>query len=220
MALKLFDAAKKSRVQEVKDLLRSSTPVNLNWKNPEDGWTPLHAAARFGNKEVIELLADHPQIDVNVKNNTGTTPFLMAAFWGKLDAVKVFLKSPKVQVNEVDSMGNTPVWFAAFNGHLEVVRWMVASARDIDFEKRGNLHGAMITPAEAAQKTNKVAIVTLLEDFKRDPDATRDQVRASLNITVIPILSSYSLCIHTSPLSFFLSFFAHPCCCYLLPLHH
>ena len=70
--------------------------MNLNWKNPDDAWTPLHAACRFGNKEVIELLADHPQIDVNAKNNVSGTPFMLACFWGKLDAVKVLLKNTKV----------------------------------------------------------------------------------------------------------------------------
>ena len=32
--------------------------VNVNAKD-SDGWTPLHAAAHWGQKEVCELLADH-----------------------------------------------------------------------------------------------------------------------------------------------------------------
>ena len=87
-------------------------------------------------------------------------------------------------MDEVDSSFITPLWYAAFNGHLEVVKWIIASGRQFDAEKKGNLNGEMLTPIEAATKSKKTAIVALLEDFNRDPNQTRLTVRTALGITV------------------------------------
>ena len=34
-------------------------------------YTPLHYASQYGMAEIIELLLQHPQIDVNITNNVG-----------------------------------------------------------------------------------------------------------------------------------------------------
>jgi protein phosphatase 1 regulatory subunit 12A len=42
-----------------------------------DGWTPLHAASHWGQREAIELLCDH-DADLEVKNFVGQTAFDVA----------------------------------------------------------------------------------------------------------------------------------------------
>ena len=56
-----------------------------------DGWTALHAAAKRGDKETIQLLIDR-EADLTAKDkNRGDTPLMVASFSAHLEAVKTFL---------------------------------------------------------------------------------------------------------------------------------
>lgn len=46
-------------------------------KQDNDGWTPLHAAARWGQKEAAEMLITS-LADMDVKNHAGQTPIDVA----------------------------------------------------------------------------------------------------------------------------------------------
>ena len=59
----IFTAAKVKHIEAVKQHLDASTDVNAEIQRvyrpvngSEDGWTPLYQTARFGHKEVAELL--------------------------------------------------------------------------------------------------------------------------------------------------------------------
>lgn len=56
-----------------------------------DGWTALHAAAKRGDRETIQLLISK-EADLTVKDkNRGDTPLMVASFSANFEAVKTFL---------------------------------------------------------------------------------------------------------------------------------
>ena len=56
-----------------------------------DGWTALHAAAKRGDRETIQLLISK-EADLTAKDkNRGDTPLMVASFSAHFDAVKTFL---------------------------------------------------------------------------------------------------------------------------------
>ena len=73
-------AASVGNIAVVKQHLAAGVDVNVNAQR-NDGWTPLHTAARFGQKEVSELLIAKGA-NVNASDNRGGTP-LDAAIVGQ-----------------------------------------------------------------------------------------------------------------------------------------
>jgi len=47
--------------------------------------------------------------------------------------------SSRVKVNEPDNYGITPLWRAAWNGRLDVIRVWIASGREMDLGKPGDV---------------------------------------------------------------------------------
>ena len=70
----LLDAAKEGNIEAVKQHLANGADVNAK----DDGWTPLHNAAGYSTKEMVELLISNGA-NVNAKNEDGWTPLHDAA---------------------------------------------------------------------------------------------------------------------------------------------
>ena len=72
---------------------------NLVDKNPrkDDGWTPLHYAAKKGHLDICKLICKNIE-DKNPKDNYGLSPIFLANGNGHMEIVS-YLK-------EVNSMGN------------------------------------------------------------------------------------------------------------------
>ena len=49
------------------------------------------------------------------------------------------LKDSRVKVNEPDNDGSTPLWCAAYYGHLDIIKWWIASGREMDLGKPGDV---------------------------------------------------------------------------------
>jgi len=81
----LLGTAKRGDVGRVRELLWRG--ANVNAKDCVFGYTPLHAAARYGHADVVRLLLEHGA-DVNTRDNViGYTPLHHAAINGNLDVV-------------------------------------------------------------------------------------------------------------------------------------
>ena len=85
------------------------------------------------------------------------------------------LKDSRVKVNEPDKYGTTPLWHAAANGHLEIIKWWVASGRERDLGKPGDVY-----KTDAIGVAKETEVVTLLERFEGDASQTRSEVRKEL----------------------------------------
>ena len=79
--------------------------------SPEDGWKPLHLAARNGHTKIVELLVSHGA-RVNAKKADGWTPLHVAVFFGHIEVVK-YLLSKGANIDATTHDGATPLMIAA-----------------------------------------------------------------------------------------------------------
>ena len=73
---------------------------------------------------------------------------------------------------------DTPLWYAARWGHFDVIKWWIASGREMDFGKPGDVDKS--DAIGGAKKYGRTEVVTLLEKFKSDATQTRHSVRVEL----------------------------------------
>ena len=138
---------------------------------PRDIWRTCNSDSRSA---VIPLLLAHPGIDVNVRDIYGYTPFWNACY-GYPSCVREMLRDSRVKVNQPDDDGETPLWWAANNVHLGVIRWWIASGREMDLGKPGDVDKT--DAIGLARENHQAEVVTLLERFKENPVETRHAMR-------------------------------------------
>jgi len=173
----MLDAVLRGDAKELAELMRQDPGFDVNLRLDESGFTFLHYAC-IDRSAVIPLLLAHPDIDVNVKDEDGWTPFYFACSNGHTSCVRVMLKDSRVKVNETDNNGHTPLWRAARNGRLEVIKVWIASGREMDLGKPGDI---VTTDAiGVAKEGGSTEVATLLERFKSDASKTRHAVRVEI----------------------------------------
>jgi len=179
MEKEFYDAVNGGKVEEVKEILRSNPNLKINWKNEkDDDYTALIIACENGHDSIVRILLAHPDIDVNVKNGSGYTPFNIARVYGRISCVRLLLRDSRVNPNEPDYLGHTPLWSAAGGDHLDFIEWWIASGREMDLGKPGDVDST--DAISRAKKEGKTEIATLLERFKSDAAQTRHAVRVEL----------------------------------------
>ncbi|MGZ8848200.1 MAG: ankyrin repeat domain-containing protein [Pyrinomonadaceae bacterium] len=104
-----------------------SRGANVNHQD-NDGDTPVHGAALYGNVKILVMLLD-AQANPNVKNKLGGTPLMWAASYGRDDAVRVLLaRGADPKIKDVD--GITAAVWAARNGRGSLELMLRAAERD------------------------------------------------------------------------------------------
>ena len=169
-------------VQEVEKFLKDNPAWDVN-EDFGDDWTALHFACIYGHHEVASLLLVHPAINVNQKSISGSSPFFIASSNGHVETVKVLLQDSRVEINMPANNGCTPVWSASHWGNGGVIKWMIASGRELDLDRKGKVGGKEYTPIETARAENRTSLASLLERFKGDPTGTRREIRVELGVT-------------------------------------
>ena len=180
----LFVAAQDNEVEKVKQLLLAHPEVDINWENPGHfgRYTSLQVACAKGNFEVLSHLLARSDLDVNKRNSWKGTSLLLACLKGRKEAVVGMLQDWRVNVNLADYAGCTPLWWACQCDHLEIVKWLLASGRELDLERKGRFYGREMTPLEVARTNNKREMAELLSNFAADKTRTRLQVRLELKL--------------------------------------
>ena len=92
--------------KEIAELLIANG-ADVNAKDSNEAWTPLHYAALNGNKELVELLIAKGA-DMNVKANEEWTPLHTTALEGNKEVVELLI-AKGVDVNAKDVDGKTPL---------------------------------------------------------------------------------------------------------------
>ena len=72
-----------------------------------DTRTALHTATMRENRQALEILLGHQDIDTNKKNSDGLTPLLLAATEGKMVSFEVLLADNRVDDKIMDSTDHT-----------------------------------------------------------------------------------------------------------------
>lgn len=112
--------------------------VNVGtWKKrlPKEGL--LHLAVREWDYDLLQILSDHPDIDINSKNVRCVDPALgLAAELGQIDAVRILLRHKDIDVDSRSERSQTALQRARINGHGSIVDLLLAhGARDDDAPK-------------------------------------------------------------------------------------
>ncbi|MBN1973100.1 MAG: ankyrin repeat domain-containing protein [Sedimentisphaerales bacterium] len=98
-----------STPQQIQELLQNNM-MDVNTKINDLDWTPLHAAVRFGRKDVIDLILDK-QPDLNARDKLGQTPLYLAIETGNKEIVETLI-SRGVNVNIATNNGDNPLSMA------------------------------------------------------------------------------------------------------------
>ncbi|KAK2593246.1 hypothetical protein QQS21_009045 [Conoideocrella luteorostrata] len=115
---KLYKAAESGDDRRIEQLILVGTKPDL--KNPR-GETPLWVAASNGNKEVVGILAQMPDVNVNSLSNSGQSPLLMASFLDFEPVVTILLESG-ADPHLVDEDGDTAITVARRYGNRRIVK--------------------------------------------------------------------------------------------------
>jgi len=176
-------ACKSGKFQCVRQLLMDSR-VRVNDGN--SGGTALHVVSSYGSNHCLHLLLSHPDIDVNLKHQSGYTPFMVACQNGNIQCIRSLLKDGRVFISEPDQSGISPLYYAAQNAKEGVVQWIIASGRsDIDLGEPGNPQTDVIG-IFSKSVSNGPSILSQLMNFKSDPAATVQGARSLLDISGEP----------------------------------
>ena len=95
---------------------------------------PLHAAAFYGNLEVVRILIECDRAGIHARAAIGSTPLLLASggYYFKDGSVLRLLLEHGADVNVQNRIGWTPLLMASFNGALEVVRLFIEHGADVE----------------------------------------------------------------------------------------
>lgn len=122
-------AVNKKNVEMVKLLLAKNFKVSDADEHAISSNSPLHAAIKTGNTELIEVLLKHKSANANVRNNENQNTLLFEAVRrGNVDVVKLILKYGAV-VNASNNSG-TALHEAIRKQNVEVVKILLKNGAD------------------------------------------------------------------------------------------
>lgn len=117
-SITLWASAWNGDAESVSKLLRDG--ADPNWRNTDDdtiGHTSVHAAARRGNVDVLDVLLKHKDIDPCVKDSKGATPLKFAVEKNQVEAanrIKEYLKQKPCEEDATEE--GSGGWFSSWFG--------------------------------------------------------------------------------------------------------
>jgi ankyrin repeat protein len=164
-AVPLYHAARLG-FRDLAEHLITEHPEHINARN-ENGFAPIHAAAREGHVDILALLLEHGA-DVDSRNVYNQTPLSWAAACGEV-GVGQYLLGRGADINGRNNYHATPLCLAARDGHVEFVRMLLERGARIDVpDYRGR------TPLHLAVELGNIEIARLLLEHAVDANALDD----------------------------------------------
>jgi ankyrin repeat protein len=185
-AIRLYDfkstihkAADAGDLAKVKAFIQEGIDVNTK----VHGCTPLHCAARYGHKEVAELLIAKGA-DINAKDTQGWTPIYLAMYQDRKEIAKLLLSKG----------GDVSLHTAAYIGDLQTVEKLIDAGANVDAKEKG------VTALHCAAKAGQIAVAKLLIANGADVNAgewTPLQEAASRSKEMVELLLAKGAVINT-----------------------
>jgi hypothetical protein len=96
----------------------------------ENGEQDLHQLVRENHWEkVIEILENHPSVDVNTGDGGGTTLLHHACDKQHPEVINLLLEHPLINVNQRDNAGQTPLYLACWDGQVKATELLLRDPR-------------------------------------------------------------------------------------------
>jgi len=97
----------------------------------KDGWTPLHQAAHYGHRAVVEtLLANNADVNARSGNAMKNQPLHAAAAGRKVETARLLLEAG-ADPNATQASGFVPLHSAAQNGDRALVELLLSHGADV-----------------------------------------------------------------------------------------
>jgi hypothetical protein len=106
-------------------------PIMMNVKLGRRGRTQLHFCASKGLTTSVKRLLSIRNINVNLKDWSGSTPLHYAAENGHVEIARLLLQNG-AEVNVKNNRGNTPLHCAAYHGHIDILHLLVENGADLE----------------------------------------------------------------------------------------
>lgn len=115
----------------VRLLLRYGADPNLQDKDEETGYTPLHWALSTARRVQAEMLMEVAGINLALRDKEGNTPYLIACRKGDIPAAQR-LTELGADTHVRDNRGYTALHLAAEHGQSEMVRFLLQEGAEVD----------------------------------------------------------------------------------------
>ncbi len=154
----IFSAAMLGRPDLLREILAAS-PDSVNSFSP-DGWTPLHLAAFFGQRECVELLLNAgAKLNERSSNAMQNMPLHAAAPGRHADIVRILLERG-AWVNARQHGGWTALHAAAQNGDTALAELLIAAGADVKARADNNQNALDLALTKGHQQ-----MVDMLEHY-------------------------------------------------------
>ena len=170
--MSLVEFCKKGDFEGVKDALEAGADVNTKG---EYGWTGLMWAVMNNHNSVVDLLVKTPNIDVNLKGDSGLSFALTLAvahiiennIEPGIEVLKLLLNVPNINVNSVTDDGQTALHLAVRKSNIEALKLVLShpSLTALTLNQKDKKKGA--TPVMWAVKWDRLEHLALLADDPR-----------------------------------------------------
>lgn len=121
----------------------------------ESGQTAMTLAAREGAVRVLDLLLQHPRIELNAHNRAGETALMMAALKGRSDMARRMIE----QGASVHQSGWSPLHYAAAGPDPKIAAMLLDRGAPVDARAPNGSTPLMM----AAQYGSEATVILLLE---------------------------------------------------------
>ena len=152
----LWEAAAVGRLDRVRELVNANAS-GIN-STSHDGWTPLHLACHYGQKDIaVYLLSKGAAVDARSRNALHNTPLHAAAAGGQRTCVALLLQHG-ADVNAAYLNGITALHVAASNGDDGTARLLLSAKATLDMRTSEGK-----TPLDMAREKGHEKVTRLLE---------------------------------------------------------
>jgi ankyrin repeat protein len=124
----VFFASENGDITKLQRLLKADAGLATAYN--DDGWTPLHLAAHYGQLEAAEMLLSYgADSDARSRNSLDNIPLHAAVAGNHMELVKLLVGDGS-DVNAQQHGGWTPLHAAAQNGNYDMVAYLLQSGAD------------------------------------------------------------------------------------------
>jgi ankyrin repeat protein len=176
----LTHASGRGYIDVFRSLINAGADVNQSTVN---GDTPLIAATKTDQLEIVNVLVSLPNVDLNTMNLQGFSALHMACINRNAELVRVLLAAG-ANVNISDESNNTPLHTASDYGNIDVVNALIAAGADVNAStvrtERTFPFPSEVTPLQRASSAGRLEVVRALLAAGADVNRRDDMGRSPL----------------------------------------
>jgi ankyrin repeat protein len=105
-------------IELLSDIINYSQ-IDVNFRVDGNKITFLQKCIQYDLEDIIKLLLEHPNIQLNKKDNWGRTEIIIAAEWNRNEVIKMLSENPEIDVNVQDVRQCTALLFPIFNANSD-----------------------------------------------------------------------------------------------------